>query len=147
LEDLGFCVHMVQATINSSKNTLQHTHIATVLEHQGNRYLVDVGFGANQALQPVPFTGEIISTVSGDYRVRQLSDKNNFVYEKFYGDLLGISYTFRLMPVHEREVNRAKELLTTRPESPFNKGLLMTKTTENGHKTLTDSTFTVIYNQ
>src|SRR5699024_4664826 len=87
-----------------------------------------------------------ISAVSGDYRVRELMEKGKFVYEKCQDNHVEISYTFALEPVHEQEVNHAKDLVTERSESPFNKGLLMTKTTQNGHKTLTDSTFTIVEN-
>ena len=40
LEELGFHVQMVQATIDSPKKTLMNTHIATVLTHQSNLYLI-----------------------------------------------------------------------------------------------------------
>lgn len=145
LEELGFNVQMIQATINKKK-TLQHTHISTVLFYEGNRYLVDVGFGANQALQPVPFTGEFVSAVGGTYRVRELPEEGQYVYERFNNHALEISYLFTMKEISETEVNRAKNLVTIHTESPFNKGLLLTITTPKGHQTLTDTSLTVVEN-
>lgn len=144
LREVGFDVQMIRATINSSKKTLLHTHISTVLFYEGRSYLVEVGFGANQPLQPVPFTGEVVQATSGEYCIRREEAMDMYTLEKYNNGVLEISYSFDLKLIGDKEINEAKYKVTTDPDSPFNQSLLLTLTTPDGHRTLTESTFTVV---
>ena len=147
LQELGFDVQMIHATIMVAHNPLEHTHISTILKHEDQHYLVEVGFGANQPLQPVPFTGEFVSAPSGSYRVIQDTDTDYFLFEKHTAGELAISYKFSLAETDNSTLYRAKELTETHEASKFNKGLLLTLTTPEGHLTATDTTFTQVVNE
>src|SRR5699024_4192128 len=71
LKEIGFDVQMVAATVIGSDPGLNKTHLAIVLMTAENKYLIDVGFGSHLPLQPIPFTGRFVSSVTGKYRVRK----------------------------------------------------------------------------
>lgn len=144
LREFDFQVQMIRATINSSRNTMKHTHISTVLFHKEEPYLVEVGFGANQPFHPVPFTGEFVQAPSGEYCIRREEAADMYTFEKYENGVLDISYSFDLKPIGDKEINEAKDKVTTDPNSPFNQSLLVTLSTADGHMTLSESTFTVI---
>lgn len=147
LKELGFHVWMVSGTVGSRESSLRGTHIAIILQKDDEKYVIDVGFGSNLALQPLPFTGEFVSSVTGSYRIIE-SDMNNdeYVYEKYVNDERVSRYIFTLDPIDESYVNRVKDLITTHPKSTFNKSFLLVKLTDDGHMTLTDQTFTTVKN-
>ncbi|HLR53509.1 MAG TPA: arylamine N-acetyltransferase [Pseudogracilibacillus sp.] len=147
LQELGFDVQMIHATIMVAHNPLEDTHISTILKHENQLYLVEVGFGANQPLQPVPFTGEFVYAPSGSYRIIRDADPNYFLFEKYIAGELAISYKFSLAETDDSILYRAKELTETHESSKFNKGLLLTLTTPEGHLTATDTTFTRVVNE
>jgi len=44
--------------------------------------LVDVGFGSHLALQPIPFTGEFVTSITGDYRIEtENTELGEFIFE------------------------------------------------------------------
>lgn len=146
LKELGFDVQMIHATIMVANNPLEHTHISTVLKYEGHRYLMEVGFGANQPLRPVPFTGEFMEAPSGTYRIVSETDTDKFLFEKHVAGELAISYNFSLEETEDRLLYQAKELTENHAASKFNKGVLLTLTTPEGHLTATDTTFTKVVN-
>src|SRR5699024_1102434 len=146
LQELGFDVQMIHATIMAANNPLEHTHISTILEYEGCQYLMEVGFGANQPLQPVPFTGEFVKAPSGSYRIVTAKDTGKFLFEKHAAGQLAISYAFSLEETTDRILYQAKELTENHAASKFNKGVLLTLTIPEGHLTATDTTFTRVVN-
>lgn len=147
LKELGFYVWMVSGTVGSRESLLKGTHIAVILQKNDERYVIDVGFGSNLALQPLPFTGEFVSSVTGSYRIIK-SDmySDEYVYEKYVNDKRVSKYIFTLEPIDESHINHVKDLITTHPKSSFNKSILLVKLTDDGHMTLTDETFTTVKN-
>ncbi|MGY4691621.1 arylamine N-acetyltransferase family protein [Salibacterium sp. K-3] len=147
LQELGFDVQMVPATVSGNDPGLIETHVAIVLTKNRQKYVVDVGFGAHHALQPIPFTGEIIISLTGEYRVKnETTDVGDYTLEKYRGDKLEASYSFFLKPADETQLNRMREVVTEHPYSPFNKSMLLTKITDDGHTTLTEKTYTTVKN-
>jgi arylamine N-acetyltransferase len=45
----------------------RRTHVASLLQYDGQMYLVDTGFGGNLPLKPVPLNGETTSSVKRNY--------------------------------------------------------------------------------
>ncbi|MEH7462140.1 arylamine N-acetyltransferase [Bacillus thuringiensis] len=146
LKELGFDVHLIGGTIFSNeKNRLIQTHFATILHHNGQRYLVDVGFGSHHALQPLPFTGETITSPTGTYRIQKKETTfGEYAFEKYQDGKLEIGYDFFLARIDETALQNAQQIITHHEKSPFNKSPLLTKRTDDGHITLTDKTYTVI---
>jgi len=147
LKNYGFQVYMISATVLGSRNPLQGTHVAIVLEDAGEKYIVDVGFGANLPLQPVPFNGELMTSQTGSYRVVQKKyTTDKYYFEKYVNGDLQIRYLFTLEPIDEKYLNQVKHVITKDERSSFNKSLLITKLTKDGHQTLTDDSFTTVVN-
>lgn len=74
LKDCGFDVHLVSGTVyHAASNTwaVDSGHVATVLKHNNKLYLIEVGFGSYLPISPVPFSGEAVHSVTGDYRIRK----------------------------------------------------------------------------
>ena len=85
LKDAGFDVHLVSGTVYNAANSIwavDSGHIATVLTHHNELYLIEVGFGSYLPLAPVPFSGEVVQSVTGDYRIRkEMTEKGNYILE------------------------------------------------------------------
>ncbi|WP_181350435.1 arylamine N-acetyltransferase [Thalassobacillus sp. CUG 92003] len=145
LQELGFEVQMISATVSGNDPGLNGTHLAIVLTKSREQFLIDVGFGSHLALQPVPFTGAFVTSLTGKYRIKsEKTEMGEYVLEKYHYGNLETSYSFFLKPVDESYLNYMKDVVTTHPASPFNKSLLLTKVTDNGHITLTDQTYTIM---
>ncbi|WP_085507392.1 arylamine N-acetyltransferase family protein [Thalassobacillus devorans] len=127
---------------------LGRTHVAIILEQDGESWLVDTGFGGNVPLRPVPLTGETVRSENGQYRVKQEDTKyGNYVLEMKLNRNQSdwqIGYTFdTTRPVNEvAELNEVQDIIETDDNSPFNKNPLAVKLTGRGSKTLTDSSYT-----
>ena len=85
LKDAGFDVYLVSGTVYNAANSIwavDSGHIATVLKHHNELYLIEVGFGSYLPLAPVPFSGEVVQSVTGDYRIRkEMTEKGNYMLE------------------------------------------------------------------
>ncbi|MBE7105677.1 arylamine N-acetyltransferase [Bacillus cereus] len=156
LKDLGFDVHLVSGTVYSVAHSIwavDSGHIATVLKHHNELYLIEVGFGSYLPLTPVPFSGEIVHSVTGDYRIRkEATEKGNYILEmrksnEFLDqsptDDWTVGYAFYLEEVDETKANAAQKIIVEHEKSPFNKVPLIVKLTPNGHASLTKDSLTL----
>ncbi|PGS64643.1 arylamine N-acetyltransferase, partial [Bacillus cereus] len=106
---------------------------------------------------PVPFNNEFISSQTGKYRIRkQDTDKGSYLLEMRKGengetaqfldsepsDIWRTGYAFTLDKIDTKKVNDIQDIIVHHPESPFNKGHIICKLTENGHISLTKRNFT-----
>ncbi|MFB4164815.1 arylamine N-acetyltransferase [Alteribacillus sp. JSM 102045] len=145
LQERGFDVQMVPATVSGNHPEIIETHVTIVLKKNDQQYLIDVGFGANHALQPIPFSGEFVTSLTGEYRVKHdKTEAGEYVLEKYRCEKLEASYSFFLKQINESHLNHMKEVIMKHPHSPFNQSALLTKLTDDGHTTLTDKTFTIV---
>ncbi|WP_053364658.1 arylamine N-acetyltransferase [Bacillus sp. FJAT-27251] len=124
------------------------THVANLVRHNGETYLVDTGFGGNLPLKPVPLTGEVVTSRNGDFRAeRAETEHGDFVFYmklKHKNQQWKIGYAF---DSHDRvqnveTLNEIQTIVADHPESAFNKRTLITKLTETGNVTLTAGSFT-----
>ncbi|NEW09072.1 arylamine N-acetyltransferase [Paenibacillus sp. SYP-B3998] len=129
-------------------SNLGRTHVAILLQHEGQTYLVDTGFGGNLPLKPVPLNGETTSSMNGEFRVKAMeSDYGDYILEmklKYKDVDWKIGYAFDTKrPLEDlSELNEVQGIITQHKESRFNKTPLITQLKSNGNVTLTDTSFT-----
>jgi N-hydroxyarylamine O-acetyltransferase len=123
-----------------------NTHAAILLMENEQTYLIDTGFGGNLPLKPVPFNGEIISSESGQFRITKTPGlQKDYCLEmklKYKDKEWKKGYAFDSESINMTELNKIQEIIRDSAESPFNKNRLLTRFTENGNITLTDTSFT-----
>lgn len=73
LAENGFDVQLVRANVynhaQQNWSLTGWTHVAILLQEQGESYLLDAGFGGNVPLTPVPLNGDTVSSRNGQFRV------------------------------------------------------------------------------
>lgn len=99
---------------------------------------------------PVPFTGELVSSKNGSYRVRQKdTSKGNYVLERI--DVDGewkVCHAFYKHIIDETVVNDVLRRVIEDEKSIFNKGPIAVKLTNFGHVSLTNTSLTeIIYGE
>lgn len=135
--------HMKQQWIATGK-----THVANLIPHDGQIYLVDTGFGGNLPLKPVPLNGEPVPSSNGEFRVEHVESEHGdyILYMKLNrkDEDWKIGYAFNSKePIQNiSELNEVQRIIIEHPESAFNKKPLITKLTDKGNITLTDTSFT-----
>ncbi|QIZ09244.1 arylamine N-acetyltransferase [Priestia megaterium] len=127
---------------------LGRTHVTVLINHEGQTYLVDTGFGGNLPLKPVPISGETISSYNGEFRIKKVNQQyGDYCLEmklKYKDSDWKIGYAFDTKkPIEDlADLNEIQRIITEHPKSSFNKHPLITRLTNNGNITLTDTTFT-----
>ncbi|WP_044796663.1 arylamine N-acetyltransferase family protein [Bacillus cereus] len=158
--DCGFNVYRVAGTLYDPKTRKWNPddgHVLIVLQYKDENYVIDAGFAAYLPLHPVPFHGDSVTSVTGEYRVRKKNtEKGTHVFEMKKGengetshfldsdltDTWSIGYAFYLNNIDEKKVNDIQNMVINHPESPVNKGIIICKLIEHGHIALTKQSFT-----
>ncbi|MEW9671585.1 arylamine N-acetyltransferase [Ammoniphilus sp. 3BR4] len=148
----GFNAVLVRGEVYNSAtkdwSKLGRTHVAILLQHEGQTYLVDTGFGGNLPLKPVPLNGEITSSVNGEFRVKAMeSDYGDYILEMRlkYKDIdwkIGYAFDTKRPLESLSELNEVQGIIIEHKESPFNKTPIITQLKSDGSVTLTDTSFT-----
>jgi N-hydroxyarylamine O-acetyltransferase len=134
--------------MNQQWSATGNTHVVNLITYNGKVYVVDTGFGGNIPLKPVPLSGEPVVSSNGEFRVDRV--------ESEYGDYIlymkvnhkdedwQIGYAFNSKQEIQNitELNEVQRIIIEHPESAFNKKPLITKLTDKGNITLTDTSFT-----
>lgn len=156
LLDSGFDVSMVRGIVYDPEAkafvATGHTHVTLLLQHQGNTYLVDTGFGGFLPLRPVPLDGNAVISKNGEFRVRPAIGKNavhgDFLFElkqRYKDDDWRIGFVFdSRQPITATECEEIRQIIAQHPASIFNRRPLVTKLTERGSVTLTDTSLTIM---
>jgi N-hydroxyarylamine O-acetyltransferase len=124
------------------------THAAVILYHEGKDFLIDTGFGANMPLKPVPLDGDPVVSNHGEFRVTpSASEHGNYLFHvklRYKDADWRIGYCFDTkQPVKDiTELDEIQSTISKHPGSGFNKHPLITRFTNNGNITLTDTSFT-----
>lgn len=136
LKEAGFVVQLVQGTVynkEADKWAIDGTHVAIVLIHENERYLIDAGFGANLPLQPVPFAGGWVEAPSIRFRIKvEETDKGTHLLHLDRGTGAEIGYAFTLKEINEHTLNQIRQEIYENEASPFNKRPLASKLTQTG---------------
>ncbi|MGM7701270.1 arylamine N-acetyltransferase family protein [Pseudalkalibacillus sp. Hm43] len=143
----GFEAYMVRGVVLNGE-PLGRTHVAILLIHNSKKYLVDTGFGGNLPLKPVPLSGEKVTSSNGEFFVKKSeNDLGDYTLElklKHKDKDWRAGYTFDSTEQIEdvTAFNDIQKTIIEHEKSPFNKNPLLTRLTENGRITLTDTTLT-----
>jgi N-hydroxyarylamine O-acetyltransferase len=127
---------------------LGRTHVTLLLNHNEQMYLIDTGFGGNLPLKPVPLSGETISSYNGEFRIKKVNHENgDYCLEmklkhKDTDWKIGYAFDSRNSIDDVANLNAVQTIIADHPKSSFNKHPLITRLTENGNITITDTTFT-----
>jgi len=124
------------------------THFTILLTHEGKTYVIDTGFGANLPLRPVPTTGEVVFSENGQFRVKKIKNEHGdyalemIIKHKATDWKIGYVFDSAQTTAEISEGDAIKQMISEHPESAFNKKPLVTKLTDTGSITLTDSSLT-----
>ncbi len=124
------------------------THVVILLQNSGQTYLVDTGFGGNLPLKPVPLNEGIVTSSNGQFRVRRAStDYGDYVFEmklkhKDKDWRTGYAFDSRQSVADQGELAKIQQIIMEHEASAFNKGPLLTRLTDTGNITLTESSLT-----
>jgi N-hydroxyarylamine O-acetyltransferase len=125
-----------------------NTHVLNLITHNGQVYVVDTGFGGNLPLKPVPLSGESVASSKGEFRVEHIESEHgdHILYMKLNRKdedwKIGYAFNTKEEVQNITELNEVQRIIVEHPESKFNKKPLITKITDKGNITLTDTSFT-----
>lgn len=141
LKSLGFDVTSKLGRVVYNKNVdAPRTHRMTVLELDGQRYLIDVGFGAYTPNCMVPFSGEKVDVLGEKYYI--VRDQNSY---KLIADRREESsfvyYVFDLNEYTESDFFLGNFYTNTYSESKFVKDLIVAKKNKNRILFITEGKF------
>lgn len=152
LAEQGYDVKLVRGVVFHADSgrfvSTGRTHVAILLVHEGQPYLVDTGFGGNLPLKPVPLTGETVRSMNGLFRaVRRTTGHGDYVFEmklahKDEDWRIGYAFDSRVIVTDLAELEEVRSIIEHHPDSSFNKHRLITRLTDRGSVTLTDSSLT-----
>jgi N-hydroxyarylamine O-acetyltransferase len=131
----------------SRTEPFDHIVLAAVLPGEGERLLVDVGFGADSPVTAIPLRdgGEkpVAHHAICGYRARQLGDEPNFwrIEQLKPEHEWTVVYDVDLTPRALSEFNDRCELLQTSPDSHFTQRLICSRATTDGRVTIGGGTF------
>lgn len=133
--------------VNQKWGSTGRTHVANVITVNGEKYIVDTGFGANLPLKPVPLTGDIVISSNGEFRIeKKETEFGDYIFymklnHKHHDWKIGYSFHSE-KDAWVTDLNEVQKIIIEHPESPFNKKPLLTKITDRGSIVLTEGSFT-----
>jgi N-hydroxyarylamine O-acetyltransferase len=151
LQENGFAVQLIRGAVYVPEldgfSPTGNTHVAIILNHEGEKYIVDTGFGGNLPLKPLPLNGKEVSSSNGEFRVaREASEFGDYFLKmklrnKHKEWQKGYAFDTTNSVADISELNGAKRIITEHPRSPFNKKPLLTRVTADGSMVLTETSF------
>ncbi|KEP30464.1 arylamine N-acetyltransferase family protein [Bacillus safensis] len=142
LKEAGLSVQLLQGTVyNKEADTwaIDGAHVAIMLKHHNERFLIDAGFGVNLPLQPVPFTVDWVEGPSMRFRVKaEETEKGTHLLQLDKGDGAETGYAFTLNEVDESVLAQMRHEIYENESSPFNKRPLASKLTPTGRVIVTE---------
>jgi len=152
LQENGFNAVLIRGIIydhiGQQWNSIGKTHVVNVINHKGQLYIIDTGFGGNLPLKPVPLSGETVTSENGEFRVDSVeSEHGDYIFHmklKHKDKDWEIGYAFDSKEIIKNltDLNKIQKIILEHPESPFNKMPLLTRLTDRGSITLTGTSFT-----
>ena len=122
LEELGFEVTRLGARVGPGDvRYLKRTHMVLLVRTEGNDYIADVGFGAGELLEPMPFAVEQPFTHHG--RTFTLTARDGLYTLHEVAQEPRVLYQFTLDEVYDSDRIVANHYTSTHPDSGFVKTL------------------------
>jgi N-hydroxyarylamine O-acetyltransferase len=146
LRRLNFDVCMCAATVNLNGSWfIEGTHLTNIVHLNGEKYLVDVGFGGNTPSIPIPLTGQKIYAVNNYYRVKSfLEEQNMWVLEKKEDRNWIALYKFSQKEKIIDDFKDVCDFTQYSEQSTFNKVPVIMKVKNQGRITLRDQSLTIV---
>lgn len=135
LRELGCDARAVEARVRAGTVAIRpRTHMAIVVRVGADDWLVDVGFGGDGPLEPVPMTGTTVSQGGLAYRVAA-DGPMRILQMRATGDWAD-QYAFVPGEVHPVDFEMANWFTSTYPHSPFVRGLTVQRATRDARYVL-----------
>ena len=146
LKQLGFDVTPYLArVVNNQDITPPKTHRITMLNYEGERYLIDVGFGFMSANVPVKFGGDYTeSHMSRLYRIEESGD-GFFRYQFLKDNDHYTMYKFDLNPCYEGDFELGNFYSYKHPKAAFVNNLVLSMITDYEIRSLRNGGYQKIF--
>ena len=146
LKELGFDVQSYMArVVNNTNNIVPKTHRFTLLDYEGEKYLIDVGIGFRSPCIPVKLSNEFFPSHLGiSYRIRNL-DKNSFAFESLKNDELFTITNFDLNNYNDADYEMGHFYSHKHPNAVFVNNLVISQITDSEIRSLRNNNYIKIY--
>lgn len=135
LRDLGFEARAVEARVRTGTVGIRpRTHMAIVVTVAEGERLVDVGFGGEGPIEPVPMDGMEVAQGGLEYRVT--AEGSRRILQMRAADDWMDQYAFVPGEVHPVDFEMANWFTSTYPQSPFVRGLTAQRATPDARYVL-----------
>jgi len=140
---LGYLVTPLAARVMLNvERVLPRTHMALLVEVDGQQLLADVGFGAEGLLLPVPFVvSQPVKLLGRSYVIDQ--EVGRYVLRRLGGDAALSLYSFTLEPQLLVDYEVASYFVSTHPDSIFTQLLIAQRLSADVRYTLRNQDLTV----
>lgn len=129
LKSLGFDVSISIAKVINKKNiNTPKTHRITILQFQGERYLIDAGFGAYTPMTVLKL--DVTKNIQKDFHLIQKNDITYVLKFRTHNDFF-VLYEFDLLKYTEEDCNQANLYSYTNPNAVFLNNLIISKKFDN----------------
>lgn len=142
LRQLGFEVDTLEARVRppGAAITLPRTHMLLRVTLEGRPWLVDVGFGGDGPLVPVPLDGEVAAEPDGQCRV--VTEGESRVLQRHDSGAWRDLYAFRLEPALPVDFEVANHFTSTHRRSIFLQTLTVQRSTAEARHILRARSYT-----
>ena len=136
LKEIGFSVIELAARVRfRAKGIPPRTHMLLLVDLDGRRFIVDVGFGAEGLLLPVPFINkQPAKQYAWTYRIADEDD--SWVLQSYRDGTWSDLYIFTLEPHYQIDYEVASHYVSTHPDSRFIRTLTVQQTLPEVRKTI-----------
>jgi len=147
LQELGFTVRPLLARVVYNRDVdVPRTHRITLLELQGEEYIVDVGFGHFGALEPIKLRGEkAVDQGDETYRIKQ-DQQGDYLFQIIKDDDFFTLYRFDLGSYTEADCGLSHFYSHKHPEAGFVKNLVVSRKFEHEVRSLRNHEYFLIKN-
>jgi N-hydroxyarylamine O-acetyltransferase len=141
---MGFEVTRLIARVRyGAKPPYPRSHQVLLVRVGGQPWLVDVGFGGNGLLEPIPLeAGSIAKQLDEQFRLTSL-ESGEFVLQSLVHKEWESLYSFTLEPCHPVDYRYANYFHSHSPDSLFMQRRVCTIPTKDGRTTLVDQNLSV----
>ena len=145
LEQLGFSVtaHAARVVIMVPRHQSPRTHMFLTVDIEGERFIVDPGFGGHTALLPVPIS-EGAEVRDSDDRHRMVRHEGEWVLEAEIEGKMTPLWTASLEPQLPIDFQLANHWVSTAAASPFVNRLMLRALTPTGRTSVMNRDVTVL---
>ncbi len=125
LEAVGFNVVRLAGRVRMGAPVVRpRTHMLLLVDAGGERWLSDVGFGADGILFPVPFRpGEEVAHFAWKHRI--ITEAGQYVLQCLRPERWLDMYAFTLEPQYPVDYEVGNHFTSTHPDSPFRRTLIV----------------------